>query len=406
MSASCWSNSITAGRKSDARTKRALRGLNAAGYRVFSVSASGEEYGFLKSTAVEPAGSRARDGLATAAMDGSQKMRFVGWEESAKRRLVNCDEWLAAACLSLMPDRPGLLIFAFHGLFESAEEIAGNAAPATGHYGQQFRGFVEHFVNNGYRFVSAAETATGLDPAAKYAMISFDDGYETIGALFPRWKNSRFPPSSRFQSTTCVRENPSGGTSYIARRASAAAEDARLDGVRVSLKRLRTCEIEQRLVAAFGEKAFQTVSVTDRPFTTDELAEFARHPLVEIGNHTRDHAILTNYPVIDACDEIGQAQDWLREIAGKTPQVIAYPNGNVSQPVLRAVQDADISLGLTGQPGRNSIVCTRSGMSALLLKRHTLWGCGDIGMQCRVARSPFSLHAAAAAVRSKIAGHA
>jgi FkbM family methyltransferase len=33
-----------------ARTKRALRGLNAAGYRVFSVSASGEEYGFLKST--------------------------------------------------------------------------------------------------------------------------------------------------------------------------------------------------------------------------------------------------------------------------------------------------------------------------------------------------------------------
>jgi peptidoglycan/xylan/chitin deacetylase (PgdA/CDA1 family) len=340
-------------------------------------------------------------------MDGSQKMRFVGWEESAKRRLVNCDEWLAAACLSLMPDRPGLLIFAFHGLFESAEEIAGNAAdPQQAITASMFRGFVEHFVNNGYRFVSAAETATGLDPAAKYAMISFDDGYANNRRALPTMEEFQVPALFSI-SVNHVRTGKPFWWDVLYREARKRGwEDARLDGVRVSLKRLRTCEIEQRLVAAFGEKAFQTVSVTDRPFTTDELAEFARHPLVEIGNHTRDHAILTNYPVIDACDEIGQAQDWLREIAGKTPQVIAYPNGNVSQPVLRAVQDADISLGLTGQPGRNSIVCTRSGMSALLLKRHTLWGCGDIGMQCRVARSPFSLHAAAAAVRSKIAGHA
>jgi len=42
-----------------ARTKRALHDLNTAGYRLFSVSASGEEYGFLKT--YEPRGTAKPD---------------------------------------------------------------------------------------------------------------------------------------------------------------------------------------------------------------------------------------------------------------------------------------------------------------------------------------------------------
>lgn len=319
---------------------------------------------------------------------------------------IEGDAWLAAACLLVAPSRPGLLIFAFHGLFESAAEIAvGAADPQQAVTTSMFRAFLENLRHHDYRFVSPGEVAAGLDPAGKYAMISFDDGYANNRRALPAMEEFAAPAVFSI-SVNHVRTGKPFWWDVLYREARRRGwSEARLAETRAALKRLRTCEIERQLAAEFGEMAFQTVSDTDRPFTAGELAAFARHPLVHIGNHTCDHAILTNYPLPDACGEIGRAQDLLREITGQTPLAIAYPNGNVSRLILRAVRAAGLVLGLTGQPGRNSAASARW-EKALLLKRHTLWGSRDIAAQCRVARSPLSLQAAFAAMRSKVASTA
>ena len=52
---------------------------------------------------------------------------------------------------------------------------------------------------------------------------------------------------------------------------------------------------------------------------------------LELGNHTWDH------PCLDTCDDEQQrrqivtADDWLRDLLGKRPQLFAYPNGNVAR---------------------------------------------------------------------------
>ncbi|MGA9529285.1 MAG: polysaccharide deacetylase family protein [Terriglobales bacterium] len=328
-----------------------------------------------------------------------------GWKQPAKRLLAKGDDWLAAAGLLVMPNRPGLLIFAFHGLFESPDEIALHLAdPQQAITINMFRSFVENLVQSGHQFVSPSRVLAGLDPAGTYAMITFDDGYASNRRALAAMEEFQAPAVFSI-STNHVRTGKPFWWDVLYREAGKRGwEDKLLNDTRSSLKRLRTCEIEQRLVADFGPAAFHTVSDTDRPFTPQELAEFARHPLVEIGNHTCDHAILTNYPISEIGSEIGEAQDWLREITGQTPQTIAYPNGNVSRPILHAVRDAGLPLGLTGQPGRNHIAGADASTNALLLKRHTLWGFAGIEAQCRVARSPLSLQTAAAALRSNVSG--
>ena len=318
-----------------------------------------------------------------------------------KRLAIEIDAWLAAVCLLVAPSHPGLLIFAFHGLFESDEEIAHHTAdPQQAVTTTMFRAFIENLRNHDYRFVSPVEIAAGLAPAGKYAMISLDDGYANNRRALPAMEEFEAPAVFSI-SVNHVRTGKPFWWDVLYREARRRGwSDARLDETRVSLKRLPTCDIERQIMDDFGQAAFRTVSDTDRPFTASELAAFARHPLVHIGNHTCDHAILPNYPLPQASEQIASAQNALRELTGQTPLTIAYPNGNLSPPILRAVRDAGLVLGLTGQPGRNSLASIHSGR-ALLLKRHTLWGSRPIGGQCRIARSPVSLQAALAAIRAR-----
>lgn len=320
-----------------------------------------------------------------------------------KKLAMASDARLAGACLRVFPGGSTLLIFVFHSLFESAEEIALNRmdpqqAITTG----MFHSFAANLRDHGYRFVSPDEVVAGLDAGGSYAMITFDDGYANNRRALPTLEEFRAPAVFCI-STNHVRTGKPFWWDVLYREGHKRGwPDDTLEDVRAALKGLRTCDAEKRVIAEFGIAAFQTVSDLDRPFTGAELATFAGHPLVHIGNHTSDHAILTNYSPAEARDEIRGAQEWLRTITGRVPEVIAYPNGNVSRPALQATHDAGIRLGMTVQTGRNTIPSTRSRTRALVLKRYTLRGTRDMAEQCRMARSPLSLQATWAGIRSKV----
>jgi peptidoglycan/xylan/chitin deacetylase (PgdA/CDA1 family) len=68
---------------------------------------------------------------------------------------------------------------------------------------------------------------------------------------------------------------------------------------------------------------------------------------VHIGNHTADHAILTNYSDHQVRAQIEAAQEGLETILGSRPSMISYPNGNYSASIVRIARESGLALGVT-----------------------------------------------------------
>lgn len=324
------------------------------------------------------------------------------FHESLVKMLEVCDGSIAKACARLFSDSSSLVIFTFHSLFASPQEIAsGGLDPQQGITTQMFRQFVSDFQKHDYRFVAPQQIVAGLEAGSKCALITFDDGYYNNTRAVPVLEEFQVPAvfcistnhvvtGKAFWWDVLYRESQNRGWSC-----------PYTDRARTEFKLMRTCDVEQRLRADFGDASLQPVGDLDRPMTSRELATLAGHPFVHMGNHTCDHAILTNYPRAEIGEQIAGAQKSIRRMTGKTPELIAYPNGNVSPEIVQVARDAGLQLGVTVQPGRNRIADTRSFPSAMALKRFTLWAHRKVETQCRVARSPFSVQTAMSALRTK-----
>ncbi len=139
----------------------------------------------------------------------------------------------------------------------------------------------------------------------------------------------------------------------------------------------------------------------DRPFTPGELSAFAEHQLVSLGNHTKNHAILTNYSLAEAREQIQGGQDAIREMTGKMPEMISYPNGNSSPEIQRAAREAGLRLGAVVRGGKNRLPLKTGAPEAMTLKRFTLWGDRGITAQCRVSRANVSFYGLVESLKAK-----
>lgn len=326
-----------------------------------------------------------------------------GSPSSLLRKLVwQSDARFATACRGRFRSAPGLLIFAFHNLFASAEEVAqGLLDPQQSITVPMFRAFIADFQNHGYRFVSPGEIIAGLESRGQYAMITFDDGYANNLRALPVLEEFRAPAVFCISANHVLEGKPFWWDVLYREARKRSWSRRRIERARAAFKRLRTENAEKKMITEFGAAAFHVVSDLDRPLTPSELRDFASHPLVHIGNHTYDHAILSNYPENEVGEQIQNAQQSLGEMTGKVSQVIAYPNGNVSAQIERAARDAGIRLGLTIRAGRNPIPRRVSTTPYLRLRRFTLTGDRDIQSQCSVARAPLSLQSAMSTIRAR-----
>jgi peptidoglycan/xylan/chitin deacetylase (PgdA/CDA1 family) len=316
-----------------------------------------------------------------------------------------------------------LLIFTFHSLFESKREVDhGLLDPQQGITVAMFRDFVADFCHHGYRFVSPGEIIAGLHQPGPYALISFDDGYANNLRALPVLEEFAAPAVFCVSANHVVTGKPFWWDVLYREAAKRRWPGKQLERMRIALKRLRTEDAEALIVAefgggqsrktafdtpasdtrGFGAGAFGTACDLDRPFTPAELRGLARHPLVHIGNHTWDHAILSNYSAPEVRQQIERAQQSLAELTGRVPEIIAYPNGNVSTEIEAAVRECGIQLGLTVRPGNNAIPRALRTMPNLHLRRHALRGDRDIATQCSIARSAVSLQAAMSVAISAI----
>jgi peptidoglycan/xylan/chitin deacetylase (PgdA/CDA1 family) len=305
------------------------------------------------------------------------------------------DGLIARAYLSLFRERSGLLSFLFHSLFADERDAAQNDIdPLQSNTLAEFRGLVEYYLEHDYRFVGPDELLAGLEPGGKYAMLTFDDGYFNNTLALPVLEEYRVP-ALFFISTDHVQKQKCFWWDVLYReRLTQGVSGHRLHDEIVAMKSQTTEQIEAELAARFGAGAFAPRSEIDRPFTPDELREFAAHPHVHLGNHTANHAILTNYTPDQVRVQIAAAQAALEGMTGQRPRLIAYPNGAHSHRVVQTCAELGLQAGFTVQPKKNPVPLGGSTSELLRLGRFAPHGGHAIVDQCRTYRSDLLLYGA------------
>jgi peptidoglycan/xylan/chitin deacetylase (PgdA/CDA1 family) len=301
------------------------------------------------------------------------------------------DAAIARLYLALFREKNAVLSFLFHSLFRDSSQIALNLVdPLQRTTIGQFRQFIEYYLDHGYQFISPQNLLNGLKPEGKYALITFDDGYFNNALARPILEEYKVP-AVFFISTNHVRENRCywWDVLYRQRRAEGASE-ARIYREAIGMKHLRTEEIERRLGERFGPQAFVPRGDIDRPFTPAELRDFARSPFVHLGNHTANHAILTDYTLEEVRAQIHGAQEWLKEITGVRPVAIAYPNGAHDAKIVKICAELGLKVGFTVRPEKAPFDALPQNL--LRLGRFATHGDGPIEQQCRTYRSDFSFY--------------
>ncbi len=289
-------------------------------------------------------------------------------------------------------DRPALLIFLFHSLFESQQEIEKQRVdPQQCITVQQMKVFIEYFLEAGYEFPSPDAITTGLKPDGRYVLISFDDGYFNNLRMLPLMREFNLP-AAFFISTSNVQQQECFWWDVVHReRHKQGVLRPDIAREQKQLKQLHHQEIRQRLMDTFGRHCFEPWSDTDRPMTVAELQAFAAEPLVTIGNHTSDHYILDNYPEQEVIQQIYRGQEELQRLLSINPQLIAYPNGNYSQAAIDAARSCGLKAGISLEKHKNYLPFDWQSDAAFRLGRFTLWGTQNIRKQCDVFRSDIRL---------------
>ena len=77
----------------------------------------------------------------------------------------------------------------------------------------------------------------------------------------------------------------------------------------------------------------------------DDLRRLARHPLVTLGSHGWWHNDMGRIPVAEVTSELAQSHDYLTELTGVAPTLLAWPSGSYGDESVRAAG----SVGFTQQ---------------------------------------------------------
>lgn len=303
------------------------------------------------------------------------------------------DSAIARAYLACFNEKNALITFLFHSLFKDASEIDLNHVdPLERTTVAKFRQLVHYYASNGYKFITPLDILAGLEPNLKYAMLTFDDGYrnnvQTLKVL-----EEFNAPCTYFISTRNVTENKCYWWDVLYREQLAKGEPPQsVYHQAIELKVNPTEKIEEVLLSRFGKDCLKPKSDIDRPFTAAELTEFARHPLVHLGNHTANHAILLNYSMDDVRKQIQGAQDTLTELTGKTPVAIAYPNGGHNDEIVKVSIDCGLKVGVTVRPHKTALPIRTKNAALMHLGRFCPHDESPMETQCRTYRSDLQLY--------------
>jgi peptidoglycan/xylan/chitin deacetylase (PgdA/CDA1 family) len=295
--------------------------------------------------------------------------------------------------LQLKNEDKQLLVFCFHGLFESLKEKKLNQIDPQGNMTvQEFIEFIDYFLDHNYKFIVPKDLITGVKNNQPCAMITFDDGYfNNLRAIEILIKYGI--PAVFFISTKNVVENKAFWWDVIYKyRAKQGSSIEDIATEQKWLKQFNYRFINDYIFKTFGMEAFTPWSDINRPFNPDEIKQLSTNPYVSFGNHTHNHSILTKCTKEEIKEELDIANKFLFETTGTLPLAIAFPNGNFNQTVLEATEEEGFRYAFTTVPGRNLFPSENNKFTTLNRFMTTTMEISKFGAACRVGYQPHDLY--------------
>lgn len=287
-------------------------------------------------------------------------------------------------------ERPALIAFLFHSLFEDRAQIDDDLVyPQEGLTKTDLRRFISYFLEAEYEVVSAAQIRSGLSEESRCLHVTFDDGYANniaVGEILEEFG----VPATIFVAT----DNVESGNCfwwdvlYRERRRRGSAE-ATVEAEMRALKKQKPADIRTYLESEFGPGSWRPVSDLDRPLSREELSALSRNRWITIGNHTKNHAILTRLDRQGIRAELEGAQDYLEGVLGERPRTVAYPNGDYDDNVLEIARACGLQVGVTADPKKNRAHSTDAEL--LTLGRYRIEREIDLIEQLHASRSGLQL---------------
>ena len=310
------------------------------------------------------------------------------------RAVMAADQAAARVQVRLGERRGALVTLFFHNIFLDEREIALDLAyPQQRTTVEHLRRVIEYYQSAGYRFVSQDEVLRGLDPAGRFVLLTFDDGYFNNLRALPLMEKYNVPALFFVPG-----EKVLTGKSYwwdvlwrVRRKQGASVESVMAE----TWKRVgaRADEIETAVMREAGVSELRAAGDVDRLFTAEELAKFAAHPLVSIGNHGCSHECLTAYSRAEALEIVTRAQNQLADITGKVPVAIAYPYGLITDESVAVAREAGLKLGFITEARKFYANQSADAGALMRVGRFSIWSERAIESQCELTRADLMWHA-------------
>ncbi len=246
-----------------------------------------------------------------------------------RRGVGAADRRISKWYLETIGDKPAVLSFLFHTVFDDKEEMSQDLLdPQQALCLDDYRFVFERFLEMDFQFVDSQQIMQGLEPDKSYVNVTFDDGYRNNFKILPLLDEYQIP-IDLFVTTDNVKNQESFCYDVVYRRRR--EQGRSLDEVRLeqqSLKVMAHSEILRYLDREFGPDCLTPVGDLDRPMTPDEVIEISKNPWVRIGNHTSNHRLLSKYTDEVVEREVFDCQRDLESWIGYAPKTFAYPNGD------------------------------------------------------------------------------
>ena len=306
----------------------------------------------------------------------------------AKKVVQFIDESYLDCVLGTLGDQPGLRSLLFHTVFSDKDEVETNLIhPQQRLTLARYRFIFEYLLQHNYRFLNYSELSKKLESDKKYVYVTFDDGYFNNLRIVPLIEELDIP-IHLFITTGNILNNRKYWWDVIYHsRMKAGVPLEKIDAELDRLKELRYSLIERYIVNEFGNDAFEPVSDLDRPLLPDELWKLSRHKLISIGNHTRNHSIVTTLDLGEVKAEIIGATKDIREITGRGPSGFAFPNGNYRPQDIDLLESIGINLAFSCEAQNNKITVGQDVRPTMLLGRYCLSGGSDLRWQSKMVRA-------------------
>lgn len=237
--------------------------------------------------------------------------------------------------LNFINEKNKLLIFYFHGLYENeSQKQLNHVDPQNNITVPQFVEFIEYYLHHKYNFIKPEDLLSDLPNDKAYIMLTFDDGYFN-NTLAIEILNKYKIPATFFITTKNMVDHTSFWWDIIFKyRIRKGVPLKKIREEQSYLKSFKYNFIDSYIAEHFGSESIIPWSDIDRPLTIEELGNISQNPLISIGNHTHNHAILTNYDATEIREEFRKSNSILSEILGFRPEFIAFPNGNYNTDIV------------------------------------------------------------------------